>query len=216
MDSGIEILTPLHKSYPENLKEIKDSPKILYFKGRILAKDSRAIAVVGSRKVSSYGQKITKFFVKALVQKGITIISGMAKGVDTVAHRSALEAGGRTIAVLGSGLDIIYPSENKRLAHEITERGALVSEFPLGTKPLAKNFLERNRLISGLSKGVLVIEGAKRSGTLSTASHAASQGREVFAVPGPIDSILSEAPNFLISQGATLATKPQDILDIII
>jgi DNA processing protein len=178
----------------------------LYILGKILKKDARAVAVIGTRQVSSRGRALTEEYVKSLVQAGCTIVSGLARGVDTVAHRMALKYGGRTIAVLGSGLDIIYPPENRDLAKEIIGKGALVSPFSPGTKPLAKNFLARNRIIAKLSLAVLVIEGARRSGTLSTAAWAANEGIDVFAVPG------SEATDWLISQGAIPVTKPQEVL----
>lgn len=179
----------------------------LYVLGKILKSDSKAIAVVGSRKMSSRGERLTKKFVGKLVAVGFTIVSGLARGVDTVAHKAALKAKGRTIAVLGSGLDIIYPPENKSLAEEIIKNGALVSPYPPGTKPYPKNFLARNRIIVSLSKAVLVIEGARRSGTLSTASWAGDLGVDVFAIPG------SEATDWLIEEGACIATTPKDILN---
>lgn len=166
--------------------------------------------------MTNYGKRTAARFARELAKNKITIISGLARGIDTVAHKAALSAGGRTIAVLGCGLDIIYPPENKAFAERIKNNGALISEFPLGTKPLGKNFLTRNRIISGLSLAVLVVEGAKRSGTLSTASWAANQGREVFAIPGPIDSPLSAAPLYLIENGAQIAQNPKDILDLIL
>lgn len=178
----------------------------LYVLGRILKRDSKAVAVVGMREMTPRGEKLTELFVRSLAEEGFTIISGLARGVDTVAHRTALKCGGRTIAVLGSGLDIIYPPENKKLAGEIIKNGALVSGFPKGVKPYPKNFLARNRIIVRLSKAVLVIEGARRSGTLSTASWAANEGVEVFAVPG------SEATDWLISEGAAIANSPADII----
>lgn len=199
--------------YPNNLKEISGAPKTLYIEGKIKPQDDLAVAIVGTRKMTAYGKRVTEEFTRALVKKKVTIISGLAYGIDTIAHQTALAAGGRTIAVLGSGVDVIYPSENKFLARKIIKNGALVSEFPPGTKPLGKHFLVRNRIISGLSKAVLVVEGKRRSGTLSTATHAANQGREVFAVPGPINSPLSDAPLFLISQGANIAKNPEDVLE---
>ncbi|MFC1626039.1 DNA-processing protein DprA [Patescibacteria group bacterium] len=179
----------------------------LYVLGKILKKDAKAVAVVGTRKISERGKKLTKKYVKKLVQEDFTIVSGMAYGVDTVAHETALNAGGRTIAVLGSGLDIIYPSENKDLAQRIIKKGALVSPFPEGTKPEGKNFLARNKIIVMLSQAVLVIEGAARSGTLSTAAHAANLGVEVFVIPG------SEATDWLIGEGAISVESPQDIIN---
>lgn len=181
--------------------------KNLFVSGKILKSDSKAIAVVGARNMSERGRALTEKFVAELVKAGFTIVSGLARGVDTVAHETALASGGRTIAVLGSGIDIIYPYENKKLAAEIAKKGAVVSIFPKGTKPFGKNFLTRNRAIVGLSRGVLVIEGKRRSGTLSTASWAANDGKEVFAVPG------SEATDWLIGQGANVAKDPSDIIE---
>lgn len=206
------------KKYPENLRTLpgNERPESLYVLGKIKKKDRKAVAIVGSRRMTDYGKRTTARFARELAKNNITIISGLARGIDTIAHKAALSAGGRTIAVLGCGLDIIYPSENNALAKRIINNGALVSEFPLGTKPLGKNFLTRNRIISGLSLAILVVEGARRSGTLSTASWAANQGREVFAIPGPIDSPLSAAPLFLIENGAQIAQSPKDILDLIL
>ncbi|MDP3994769.1 MAG: DNA-processing protein DprA [bacterium] len=182
----------------------------IYILGKILKSDAKAIAVVGSRKITPRGIELTKKFTTALVRSGFTIVSGLARGVDTVAHKTALEAGGRTIAVLGSGLDIIYPPENKGLAQEIIKHGALVSPFDYGTGPYPKNFLARNRLIASFSLGVLIIEGERRSGTLSTASWAANQGIDVFAIAG------SEATDWLIDQGAISVSKAKDVLDSLV
>lgn len=179
----------------------------IFVLGEIKEEDKRAVAVVGSREMSDRGKKITQEFVKVLVKEGITIVSGLARGIDTVAHQTAIENGGRTIAVLGSGLDIIYPPENKKLAQEITKHGVLVSGFEYGTKPLPQNFLARNQLIVKFSKAVLVIEGRRRSGTISTANHAANEGIEVFAVPG------SEATDYLIENGASIANNPKDVIE---
>lgn len=178
----------------------------MYFQGRILKSDKFAVAVVGSRLMTPRGKSLTEKFVRELVKNKITIVSGLARGVDTVAHRTALEEGGRTIAVLGSGLDIIYPPENLELAERIIKNGALVSPFAKGTKPIGKNFLARNRIIVSLSMAVLVIEGKRRSGTLSTASWAANSGIEVFAIPG------SEATDWLIEQGASIAKRPAEVI----
>lgn len=201
--------------YPENLSKISGFPEELYIQGKILPEDEKAVAIVGSRITSKYGREVAYKFSYELAKKGVTIVSGLARGIDTIAHTAALDANGRTIAVLASGIDIIYPPENISLAKKIIKSGALVTEFPAGTKPLPKNFLARNRIISGLSLAVLVIEGKSRSGTLSTATHAANQGREVFAVPGPINSPLSALPNYLIENGAQIAKKPEDILEYI-
>lgn len=179
----------------------------LYILGELKIEDKRAVAVVGSREMTERGKKLTEEFVKELVKNKITIVSGLARGIDTVAHESALKYGGRTIAVIGSGLDIIYPSENKNLAKRITKNGAVVSGFDYGTQPLAKNFLARNQLIVKLSQAVLVIEGKRRSGTISTANHAANEGVEVFAIPG------SEATDYLIENGAAAVQSPSEIVD---
>lgn len=179
----------------------------LYVKGSFLPKDKKAIAIVGSRVASEKGKGLAYKYAFDLAKRRITIVSGMAYGIDSVAHKGALDAGGRTIAVLGSGLNVIYPPENKDLAREIVKSGALVSEFPPNTQPYPKNFLARNRIVTGLSKAVLIIEGAKRSGTLSTASWAADQGKEVFVIPG------SPATDFLIENGASIPKSPQDIIN---
>lgn len=207
------VVTPLSENYPVNLREIDSPPRALYIKGSILPKDRKAVAIVGSRIASSYGVSTAKKFSNELAKCGITIISGLARGIDTIVHKEALAARGRTIAVLGGGLDQLYPPENSKLAEQIAENGAIVTEFPDGTKPLPNNFLERNRIIAGLSLAVVVIEGKRRSGTLSTARHAAELGREVFAVPGSINSPLSEAPLYLIDQGARVAKSPEDVLE---
>ncbi len=211
--NNITVLTQADFQYPANLLDLADAPALLYVKGKIKKADSKAIAVVGSRKMTVYGQAVTIKFCSDLVEKGITIVSGLARGVDTVAHETTLRSGGRTLAVLGCGLDRIYPPENGLLANKICQNGALISEYPLGYPPAPVNFAARNRIISGLAKGVLVVEGAARSGTLLTASHAAEQGRTVFAVPGQIFSPLSEAPFFLIKSGAKMVTQTNDILE---
>lgn len=205
------MITPLSEKYPKNLLNTLDPPRLLYIRGNFLKKDQKAVAIVGSRTASKYGLETAKRFSYELAKNGVTIVSGLARGIDTVAHLAALKAGGRTIAVLGSGLNIIYPPENKKLAEQITKNGALVSEFPENTQPLRHHFLERNKVIAGLSLAVIIIEGRRRSGTLSTARHAAELGREVFAIPGNIDSPLSEAPNYLIEQGARIAKSSEDV-----
>lgn len=175
--------------------------------GKIIKSDKKAVAVVGSRQITPRGRELTCFFVKHLVKAGFTIVSGLARGVDTVAHETALKSGGRTIAVLGSGIDVIYPPENKELARKIAEHGAVVSGFPDGTRPRPENFLARNKIVAGLSLAVLVVEGKRRSGTLSTAAHAANLGLEVFAIPG------SEATDWLIGEGAAVANNPSDVIE---
>ncbi len=179
----------------------------LFIEGEYLEKDKNAVAIVGSRRMSPRGKKLAYEYSFSLAKKGITIISGLAIGIDTVVHSAALDAGGRTIAVIGSGLDIIYPKENTELAKRIIKNGCLVTEFKEGTPPLGKNFLARNKVIAALSKAVVIIEGQRRSGTLSTASHAADLGVEVFVIPG------SPATDWLIEEGATIAKRPADIID---
>ncbi len=192
---------------------IFNPPFLLYLKGEVKKKDIDALAIVGTRRATTYGKLITRRLARALARKGVTIVSGLARGIDTAAHQGALEVGGRTIAVLGSGIDIIYPGENKKLAEEIAKRGAVVSEYSLGTQPNALHFPQRNRIISGLSKGVLVIEAPLKSGALITADFALEQGREVFAVPGNITSPNSQGTNRLIKEGAKLVECAEDILE---
>lgn len=211
-DLQVGVMVKNSPNYPINLKSIKDSPFILYFRGDVLPSDSLAIAVVGTRKMTSYGCDVTEHFTKSFVDFGITIVSGLARGVDSMAHETAVACKGRTIAVIGSGLDRIYPAENVGLAKIIAQNGAVVSEYPLGYPALRSNFAARNRIISGLSRGVLVVEGEEKSGTLLTASHAADQGKTVYAVPGSIFSIYSAASHFLIQNGAQIATSPHDII----
>ena len=210
---SINYLTIKDKNYPKNLRDLDNVPVVLYLKGRIKQSDINSIAIVGSRKATSYGKMVVEKFVREFVSSGLTIVSGLARGIDTCAHKYALENKGRTIAVFGCGLDRIYPPENSYLAREIEKNGALISEYPLGYPVRPFNFANRNRIISGLSKAVLVIEGAEKSGTLLTASHAAQQGRTVFAVPGPITSPLSGAPHFLLKRGANLAVSAKDVLE---
>ncbi len=214
----IHVLPITDPRYPKLLKEIPDAPFLLYVKskpGQAKLTLDRTIAVVGTRKITSYGQDVTRRMVKSLVSYGFTIISGMAYGVDAVAHREAIESGGHTIAVLGCGIDIIAPPSNARLYHQIGEEGggAIVSEMPLGLRPNKGLFPARNRIISGLSLGVLVTEGASDSGALITANNALEQGRDVFAVPGPITSPYSAGPAALIKKGAKLVERVEDILE---
>lgn len=209
----IKVLTFNDENYPKNLKEISDHPFVLYIKGEIKQKDQKAIAIIGSRKMTQYGKEVTAKITSDLVNKKITIVSGLARGVDTQAHLNTLKNNGRTLAVLGSGLDFIYPPENKELGEEIIKRGALISEYPLGYPPFPRNFLQRNRIVAGLSRGVLVIEGGDKSGTLVTSSLAANYGRSVFAIPGSISSPLSFVPNLLIKNGAKVVERAEDILE---
>jgi len=208
----IKIITYQDELYPAKLMNIYDRPPFLYVRGN-LNKDDINIAVVGSRLASTYGKYTTEKISRELALKGLTIVSGMARGIDSTAHRGALTAHGRTIAVLGSGLDVIYPPENKKLFAEIIENGAVISEFPLGTPPRSANFPTRNRIISGMSYGVVIVEAGEKSGSLITARLALEQGREVFAVPGSIDSAGSRGTNKLIKQGAKLIENTDDILE---
>ncbi len=210
---GVKVLTWHDEDYPSRLKEIYDYPPLLYVRGSLLPEDEWCLAVVGTRRATVYGRQVTEEIVADLAQSRITIVSGLAKGIDTVAHQSALEAGGRSIAVFACGLDIVYPSENANLARRIMQQGALISEYPLGTKPRAENFPRRNRIISGLSLGVLVVEAGETSGALITAHQALEQNREVFAIPGSILSPASSGTNHLIQEGAKLVHNYTDILE---
>lgn len=199
--------------YPAQLAEIYDPPPVLYVRGELDSPETDAVAIVGTRGASSYGRMAAEQLAAGLAEAGVTVVSGLALGVDTAAHRGALDAGGRTIAVLASGLDRIYPSQNARLAEDVTQQGALVSEFPLGIKPDAVNFPRRNRIISGLTWGTLVVEAGERSGALITAAFASEQGREVLAVPGSIFSPKSKGTNALIRDGATPVASAEDVLN---
>jgi DNA processing protein len=205
-------ILPDDTSYPSRISEVVTNPPGIFIEGDITDKDNLALAIVGTRDASNWGKEIAYKFSYFLAEKGITIISGLARGIDSIAHQGALDAKGRTIAVLGSGVDVVYPRENKKLAEVIAKRGALISQFPPGTLPLAKNFLTRNGIIAALSIAVLVVEGRRRSGTLSTATHAANLGREVFAIPGIKDSPQSEVTDYLIENGAHIANTPDDVL----
>ncbi len=210
---GIELLPYGNPHYPFLLKESSDPPFILYVRGEILESDQAAVALVGSRHPSLYGQDQAKRFASKLAQWGLTIVSGFARGIDRASHEGALTVSyGRTIAVLGSGLDVIYPKEHEGLYEEISERGALVSEFALGTAPLAENFPKRNRIIAGLSLGALVVEAHSRSGSLITARLAADEGREVFALPGRVDQLQSRGTHRLIKEGAALVESADEVL----
>jgi DNA processing protein len=212
---GVTIVTCHDPLFPPSLRYIYDYPAFLYVKGTLMPDDIH-LAVVGSRRASTYGKFTTDKLSRELSLKGITIVSGMARGIDASAHQGALSVRGRTIAVLGSGIDIIYPPENKKLYEAIPESGALVSEYPMGTPPNGPNFPARNRIISGISLGVLVVEASDKSGSLITARIALEQGREVFAIPGSIDSAGSRGTHKLIKDGATLAEGIDDILPVIL
>ncbi|HWN54848.1 MAG TPA: DNA-processing protein DprA [Methylomirabilota bacterium] len=199
-------------SYPANLREIPLPPERLWVRGRVEADDTLAMAIVGAREATPYGVGCAERLAEDLAARGITIISGLARGIDSAAHRGALRAGGRTIAVLGSGVDVIYPPENRRLALQVAEGGAVVSQFPLGTPPLAGYFPARNRVIAGLSLGVVVVEAAEKSGSLITAGLAGELGREVMAVPGPLTSLMSRGAHRLIQDGAALVQGWEDVV----
>jgi len=209
----VSVLTWKSQDYPSLLKNIPSPPPVLYVRGHLMPQDEWALAVVGTRRATTYGKECTRMLVRGLVENGITIVSGLAYGIDTEAHIAALKGGGRTIAVLGCGVDIIYPSDNRKLAQSIVENGALISEYSLGTKPDSGNFPRRNRIISGLSLGVLFVEGSHKSGARITTNFALEQGREVFAVPGSILTKAGTGPNYLIQNGAKLVTSVNDILD---
>ncbi len=199
-------------SYPKRLQDLPYSPPLLYVRGD-LGNDEHSIAIIGSRRASCYGKAVAERFARELARAGLTVVSGLARGIDTCAHRGALEEGGRTIAVLGCGIDRIYPSENVYLLREVVKNGACVSEFPIGTQPFAGNFPRRNRIISGLSDAILVVEATMHSGTFSTVQWALEQGKEVFAVPGNITEETSKGTNKLIMDGARPVTSTQDIID---
>ncbi|MFH1339257.1 MAG: DNA-processing protein DprA [Candidatus Omnitrophota bacterium] len=209
----VKILAQDDPEYPANLKNIFDPPLVLFVRGQILPQDYFSIAVVGTRLASFYGRTMACKLSSQLAEKGFTIVSGAARGIDTFSHQAALGAKGRSIAVLGCGLDIAYPPENKKLIEEIAGKGALISEFPLSTRPARQNFPMRNRIISGLSLGVLVIEAPQKSGALITVTHAAEQGREVFSVPGKADSFTSKGTNQLLRDGAKLVENADDIIE---
>lgn len=210
---GVEVLTWEDTDYPRLLKEIYDLPPVLYVKGKLLPQDERSVAVVGTRRATAYGREAATYLASGLARSGVTIVSGLARGIDAVAHGAALETGGRTIAVLGNGLDMMYPPEHAALAAEISESGALVSEHPLGTRPEAKNFPRRNRILSGMTLGTLVIEAPETSGAIWTVRHALEQDREVFCVPGSIFSSSSRGTNLLIQEGAKLVMDYKDVLE---
>lgn len=212
-EAGVKIIPFGSGIYPARLRSIADPPPCLYIKGEIRREDDKAVAVIGTRSASHYGRRVARDLCRGLASLGFTVISGMARGIDGVAHDEALNAGGRTIAVLGSGVDRAYPPEHRKLYHRISENGAVISELPLGAPPLAFNFPARNRLISGLSAGVVVVEATEKSGSLITAAIALEQGREVFAVPGEVGSSRSRGGHRLIRQGAKLVENVDDILE---
>ncbi|WP_427338611.1 DNA-processing protein DprA [Caloranaerobacter sp. DY30410] len=210
---GAKITTIFDIDYPKHLRNIYNPPKVIYIKGSLETKDEISIAIVGSRKATAYGKWVAEKFAKELASLGITIVSGLARGIDTKAHEGALATKGRTVAVLGNGIDVIYPKVNKMLFEKIQNNGAIITEYPLGVQPLPYNFPMRNRIISGLSLGVLVVEASEKSGSLITAQIALEQGREVFAIPGNINSIYSKGTNLLIKDGAKIVMDVDDIIE---
>jgi len=210
--TGARLITLADDAYPPLLRQIAEAPAVLYMRGTLEASDAQALSIVGTRKATAYGREAAHELARQLARSGITIISGLAHGIDSAAHAGALAGGGRTLAVLGCGIDRIYPSDNRALAEDIVQHGALVSEFPVGTPPDGRNFPRRNRIISGMALGVLVVEAPENSGALITAAVAADQGREVFAVPGNIFNPSSRGSNRLIQDGAKLVMGVDDIL----
>lgn len=212
---GVRALTWEDGEYPRRLRELEQAPPVLYLRGDLLPEDEWAVAIVGSRQVTAYGRQVAEELAVFLAQRGITVVSGLARGVDALAHTAALRAGGRTLAVVAHGLDRIYPPQHHTLAAEMAQRGAVLSDYALGTPPDAANFPPRNRIISGLSQAVVVIEAGERSGALITAGFAAEQGREVFAVPGPIYAPQSKGSNLLIERGAHPLLQFENVLKVL-
>lgn len=212
-DAGLMLLTEDSPDYPRLLREIPNPPSLLFVRGRLLPDDALAIAIVGTRHASRYGQRQAERLAGGLARAGLTVISGLARGIDAAAHQAAIQAGGRTVAVLGSGVLSIYPPEHQQLAEQVSQAGALVSENAPLSQPLSGTFPQRNRLITGMSLGVVVVEAAERSGALISARHAMEQGREVFAVPGPVDSRTSRGCHRLIRDGAKLVETVDDVLE---
>ncbi len=213
---GGRIITLKDDDYPKRLNDIYDPPALLYVRGGLRREDGLAVAIVGSRKTAPYGRWITEKIGEDLARHGVTVVSGMARGIDSVAHKGAIQGGGRTIAVLGCGVDVIYPSENRSLFHQIIEHGAVLSEFPMGSPPESGHFPKRNRIISGLSMGVVIVQASAESGSLITAGYALEQGRDVFAVPGNVGAEGSRGTNRLIKDGAKLVESSEDILEEIL
>ncbi len=210
---GIQVLTWEDESYPRHLKEIDQPPPVIYVRGELKPEDDWAVAIVGTRKLTPYGRQVAEQVAATLAHSGVTIVSGLARGIDSIAHQAALNAGGRTLAVLGSGVDLVYPPENRKLADQVMQHGALLSDYAIGTQPDGQNFPPRNRIISGLSLAVVIVEAGDTSGALITATFAAEQGRDVFAVPGNINAPQSRGTNRLIRDGAQPLLNPQDVLE---
>ena len=211
--AGVGVLTWHDSAYPRLLREIDDLPPILYVKGELASEDERSVTVVGTRAPTAYGKEAAAHLAGDLAEAGVTVVSGLARGIDGIAHRAALERGGRSIGILGSGIDVPYPPEHAGLMRQLEENGAIISEYPLGTKPEARHFPRRNRLLSGISLGTLVIEAGEGSGTLSTVRSALEQNREVFCVPGTIYSPASAITNRLLQEGAKLVMVVEDVLE---
>jgi DNA processing protein len=210
---NVQVITWDSPEYPVLLRQIVDPPPVLFVRGKLLPTDEWAVAMVGSRKATVYGREVARQLAMDLAHNGITVVSGLARGIDGLSHKAALEAGGRTIAVFGSGVDVIYPNEHRELANQIIANGALISNYPLGTRPEGANFPPRNRIISGLSLGTIVVEAGLRSGALITSDFALDQGRDVFAVPGSILSPASAGCNRLLRDGAAIVTEVRDVLE---
>jgi DNA processing protein len=215
-EAGGKIVTLKDDAYPKRLRDIYDPPMLLYVRGELKKEDELAVSIVGSRKTSPYGRWTTEKISQELARRGVTIVSGMARGIDSLAHWGAISGEGRTIAVLGCGVDVIYPRENRNLFTKIIDRGAVISEFPMGSPPEAGHFPKRNRIISGLSLGVVVVQASEKSGSLITAGYALEQGREVFAVPGNVGAEGSRGTNRLIREGAKMVESSEDILEEIL
>lgn len=211
-DYGVQLVTLEDPAYPPRLAEIYDPPLSLFVRGELREEDACCVAIVGTRRATSYGLRVAEQLGRELAARGITVVGGLAEGIDAAAHQGALDAGGRTLAVLGNGVDQVYPASHGELSHKIMAQGALVSQYPMGVRPLRGNFPYRNRIISGLTLGTLIVEAPRASGALITARHAMEQGREVFAVPGPITSRNSEGPHALLREGAKLVERVEDIL----
>lgn len=209
----VRVVTRWAQEYPPSLQEIHDPPALLFVRGTLSREDYRAVAIVGARNPTRYGLEMTELISRALARSGITLVSGLARGIDTACHKTALAESGRTIGVLGCGIDVPYPKENTKLVEEMVRSGAVMSEFRPGTAPLATNFYRRNRIVSGLTKGVVVVQATRNSGSLITAHHALDQNRDVFAVPGNALNARSWGPHHLIKQGAGLVESAEDVLE---
>ncbi len=212
---NIEVITWDDAGYPTRLRELDQPPPVIYCRGKLKPEDDWSVAIVGTRRMTVYGKQVADEIARSLANQGVTIVSGLARGVDAIAHQAALDSGGRTLAVLGSGVDLIYPPEHEKLAARVITQGAILSDYAPGTPPDSANFPPRNRIISALARAVIVVEAGESSGALITAAFAADQGREVFAVPGQIHAPQSLGTNRLIQQGARLLLNPQDVLEIL-